>query len=254
MSVAPAEGFPLAPEAPPPAASNPFVTAEPWVWEVDRPPIVVDEPEREPRPEVSDFERRVFREYAAHADDDGYCWPSQETIADVLGCWRETVNRRTRSLREAGWMRLVERRQSKRTKWRHNVYDVLPGLMLCPVSDCARQRVTRRAHARAHARRVVEIVRRRTRRGLGGGGDSGPDHTKWTGGLGPCRCPSCRPDKGQFTGPRPVDLARRRWRPAGPGWQDQLARRLRRAGFDPEPAYELEHRLDDLPLKVRSLA
>lgn len=66
-------------------------------------------------------ERRVLEVLNGHAFHAPECRPSQQLIADQLGCTREYVNRCIRSLSRRG---LVTVRKERRNgcKWQHNVY------------------------------------------------------------------------------------------------------------------------------------
>jgi hypothetical protein len=239
MAVSPAESRP---------ASNPFAAVEAWDW---REPVVfepaADAYERD-RERMNDVDRETFRAFAAYADDDGVCFPSQATIAADLNVCPKTVQRRARRLIEGGHMRVAERRWSPFSRHRHNVYELL-SLDLCPVSDLAQKRITRRAHERDPGR--VERARRVIRRGLIGLGCP----TKRTDGArarrGPCGCRSCSGARGHRSADserlRARWLARVRWRPTDPRWREELEARLRRDGRDPLMAWMLESSLDDLP-------
>src|SRR5690349_21553289 len=95
--------------------------------------------------DVSPFDQRVYHAIAAYAPDEAECWPSQERIADDLGCCRETVNRSVHRLAKAGWVAIHKERR-KGARWRHNVYELLADYA---VSELAMRRITRRAHRRA---------------------------------------------------------------------------------------------------------
>ncbi len=156
---------------------NPFLDAEPW--RMDRVAEAVDQAVDETTEGLTDFDRRVYAAIAAYAFDEATCHPSQEQIAGDLGCWRESVNRSVRRLREAGWLRIVERRWSRGSRWWHNVYELLAAYA---VSVLTLKRITRRAHRRA--RRV---------------GFGRTDHTRWGGGRQGgrrwCSCGHCKPDR-----------------------------------------------------------
>ena len=120
-----------------PWSANPFLSVE--AWDPRRPIVLqLDEGfyEKEPWP-VSDADLRCFRTFSAFANGEGVCWPSQDTVADLLGECRETTCRRVGRLCKAGRMRIAEKRLSRRTCWRHNVYE-LPGLAYFPVSPLGR--------------------------------------------------------------------------------------------------------------------
>jgi hypothetical protein len=177
---------------------NPFTDVVAW----DPFPPIAFKPDdsvfdREPDPDVSESLRATFRAFAAYANDDGVCWPSDQNVADDLGVWRETVTRHRLRLQEAGWMRVLDKWWSKRTKWQVNVVELL-ALHLCGVTDLAGKRITRRAHARVKS--TVKQVRNRVHRGR----RFWDDHTK--GGVragargGKCDCRSCREDRGGYVG------------------------------------------------------
>ncbi len=140
--------------------------------------------------EVSEFDRRVYRAIAAYAFDEAECHPSQERIADDLGCARESVSRAVRRLVKAGWL-VVRKRWSWRSRWQHNVYDLLEPYA---VSDLAMRRITRRAHntARKRARRIAaRLAANRPLR---------PDHTNP---KGWCGCGWCKTDRASIRRPPP---------------------------------------------------
>jgi hypothetical protein len=219
--------------------ASPFAGVKAWDW--FEPVVFEAEPgvyDRERRP-MSDVDRETFRAFADYANEDGVCFPAQATIASDLAVCLKTAQRRTRRLIEGGHMRIAERRWSPFSKHRHNVYELV-SLDLCPVSPFAHRRVTRRAHATDPGR--VERARRAIRRGLVGMGcpTKGTERAR-TRPRG-CRCRACREDRRslQARDRRLVrERVRQKWRPEGPEWRDELARRLRRAGRDPDMAYEL---------------
>jgi DNA-binding Lrp family transcriptional regulator len=134
--------------------------------------------------EVNDFDRRVYRAIARYAPDEPACCPSQQLIAHDVGCARESVNRSVQRLVKAGWL-AIRKRWSYRSKWCHNVYELLEPFA---VSVLAMKRISRRAHRRA--RRASRNPFRRL------------DHTNPKGmGLGRCGCRSCRPDESWRTQP-----------------------------------------------------
>jgi predicted transcriptional regulator len=186
---------------------------------------------------VSIFDQRVYRAIAAYAWNEPECHPSQETIARDIGCARESVNRAVRRLITAGWLRIKDKRLGRwrnGQRWMHNVYELLAPFAVAATTV---KRIVRRSHNTFNkcAQRLANRADH-TNHVVGGGGRAG-----W------CSCRWCKPDRGRFTGPSPASVARRRWRPAGPGWREELARRLMRAGRDVNVAYELEDRLAPLP-------
>jgi hypothetical protein len=180
------------------------------VWHPLAPVVFTPDPDfydRERTP-MSEGERETFRAFAAYANDDDVCFPSQDLIADDLDVCLKTVQRRVKRLIEGGHMRIAERRWSPFSRHRHNVYQLL-SLDLCPVSDLARKRIIQRAHSRfGHMRNRARQSRfrrgcptKRTVRAFSRGGE--------------CGCWGCKEDRADYSGPNPVELARRRWRPAG---------------------------------------
>ena len=95
--------------------------------------------------DVGAFDRRVYRALAAYAFDEPVCHPSQQLIAYEVGCARETVNRAVQRLVEARWL-LVWKRWCYRSRWCHNVYELLAPFAVSPL---AAKRIVRRAHRRA---------------------------------------------------------------------------------------------------------
>ena len=147
------------------------------------------EPDERP---VSDLDRRVYAAIAAYAPDEPICWPSQALIASEVGCSRVTVNHAVRRLRAAGWLRIIERRLSRRTGWRHNVYELLAPFA---VSALAMKRITRRAH---------KAAKRRIRRAFPGSVYTNKEES--------CPCRRCRPEKTSIgRPPPPVEPVRRRY-------------------------------------------
>ncbi len=141
--------------------------------------------------EVRDFDRLVYRAIAAYAPDEPVCHPSQRLIALDLGCARESVNRSVRRLREAGWLRITERRWSFRSEWCHNVYELLAPYA---VSSLAMRRITRRAHNTP--KKMARRVRRRRELRV----PLRPDHTNP---KGWCGCWACRTDRTSIGRPPP---------------------------------------------------
>ncbi len=133
---------------------------------------------------VSLFDRRVYRAIAAYAFDEAEAHPSQERIAQDLGCARESVNRAVRRLIKAGWLVIKEKRwwPRSRSPWCHNVYELLAEFVTGALTI---RRIVRRAHARK-----ARVCR--------------DDHTNRKYG---CRCGWCRPVQTP-TRPPPRPLSR----------------------------------------------
>jgi DNA-binding transcriptional MocR family regulator len=155
------------------------------------------------------FDRSVYQAIAAYAFDEAEAWPSQQTIADDVGCCRESVNRAVSRLIDAGWLEITEKRRGRRG-WLHNVYELLAPWT--PIHALAARRITRRAHSRkarsAYSFGVSVIAPRKT----------------W------CGCPICRPERGivqaapKLPPPRKDSRSYSRW------WHHQVER----LGFIPD--------------------
>ena len=75
---------------------------------------------------ITHAELRVFSLLCSYADKNGYCYPSQKTLAEQLGIAREGMNRHIRSLEKTGWIKSVQRFRadgSKRSKLYSILYD-----------------------------------------------------------------------------------------------------------------------------------
>jgi len=66
---------------------------------------------------------RVLSAIAIYADADGIAWPSQETVAFVIGVTRETVCRAVKCLRKHGYLDRYRKRATNGMK--RNVYRLL---------------------------------------------------------------------------------------------------------------------------------
>lgn len=55
---------------------------------------------------------RTLCAICVYSDQEGYCWPSQSTLARNIGVTRETINRHIRQLKSLGYI-MVERRYKK---------------------------------------------------------------------------------------------------------------------------------------------
>jgi hypothetical protein len=98
---------------------------------------------------MSAFDRAVYRAIAVYAPDEPIAWPSQQTIANDLGCSRYAVHRAIHRLIRAGWLEVVERRRGRRG-WTYCVYSLLAPF----------------AVSRWAIERIVDRARRRRMRGL----------------------------------------------------------------------------------------
>ncbi|HEY8335297.1 MAG TPA: helix-turn-helix domain-containing protein [Tardiphaga sp.] len=59
--------------------------------------------------------------FANYADDEGVCWPSQETLANDTEQSVDTVQRRSKKLEAMGLIR-IERREGNRGQWAGKIY------------------------------------------------------------------------------------------------------------------------------------
>jgi DNA-binding transcriptional MocR family regulator len=73
---------------------------------------------------LSPFDRRVYHQIAVYAPGEAVAWPSQQTIADDLGCSRYSVHRAIHRLITGGWLEITERRPGRRG-WTYCVYALL---------------------------------------------------------------------------------------------------------------------------------
>jgi DNA-binding transcriptional ArsR family regulator len=95
---------------------------------------------------VSDFDRAVFQSLAAYCFHEAVCWPSQTLIARELGVSQPTVSRSVGRLREAGWLKIIERRWGSRCRKLHNVYELLEAWK--PISRWVAAKIVKRARDR----------------------------------------------------------------------------------------------------------
>lgn len=58
--------------------------------------------------DLSQTRKLIFLAYADYANDDGVCWPSNETIAEKTGVSKRTVTRHVSELKEQGYMEVIE--------------------------------------------------------------------------------------------------------------------------------------------------
>jgi hypothetical protein len=62
-------------------------------------------------PEIGSTAMAVYLVLAAHADDDGRCWPSEATLARLVGCTDRTVRTSLKALEAAGLIGKQRRRR-----------------------------------------------------------------------------------------------------------------------------------------------
>jgi hypothetical protein len=72
---------------------------------------------------LTDMDVRVLAAFGIHADRDGICWPSQTTVADMVGIRRETVCKAVGRLRLRGYLDRYRKRTPR--GWYRNVYRLL---------------------------------------------------------------------------------------------------------------------------------
>jgi DNA-binding MarR family transcriptional regulator len=58
---------------------------------------------------VTDSEYRTLGAIAAYANEDGWCYPSQQTLADLRGTTRQTINAHVKKLTELGYLNIQPR-------------------------------------------------------------------------------------------------------------------------------------------------
>jgi DnaD/phage-associated family protein len=58
---------------------------------------------------ITDSEYRTLGAIAAHADKDGWCYPSQKKLADLRGVTRQTINTHVKKLTELGYLNIKPR-------------------------------------------------------------------------------------------------------------------------------------------------
>lgn len=113
------------------------------------PPSYVEEIGHE---HITELDRVIYHAIASYAFDEPECWPSQQRIADDLGCRRESVNRAVQRLVKAGWLVIKEKRRDGARGWLHNVYELLHEFH---VSQLATRRLSERGKRRKHRRRAA---------------------------------------------------------------------------------------------------
>ncbi len=185
---------------------------------------------------------------AAYAFDEPVCWPSQSLIASDIGTlgaehWhsgvrpprvvtRLMVTRSIARLLEKGWLRTLPRKWSRRTRWTHNVYELLEPWN---VSEDVARRIVRRAHLRRYRQTWATWAANAHRTGRYGPLNTNVVEVRDSFGnstqvkaenLRKCCCRSCREEDTWHKG-----LARRIWPHGTPPKSDeerkQIARRAR---------------------------
>jgi len=68
---------------------------------------------------------RVLSALCFHADHDGYCWPSQETISDITTLSRNTVGRAIKELIDFGYVKRGKKQMRKSGRYQGNTYTVI---------------------------------------------------------------------------------------------------------------------------------
>jgi DNA-binding MarR family transcriptional regulator len=68
---------------------------------------------------------RVLAAFCVHADHEGYCWPSQETISDMTGLSRTTVAKAIKELTEFGYLKRGRKQRRKSGRFPGNTYRVI---------------------------------------------------------------------------------------------------------------------------------
>lgn len=142
--------------------------------------------------------QHIFHAFARYAWNEAECFPSHKTIADEVGCARETVTRKVSLLRAAGQLNIKERRWSKFTGWTFNVYELLGAFK--PIGVPTVKRMVRKAHNT----KSKMARRRKDGRGIDAPCTCRIDVPKNTscscdqGTPGWCGCAWCRPDRAQI--------------------------------------------------------
>lgn len=99
---------------------------------------------------VSDSDQAVYQQLATYCFGEAVCWPSHELLAVDLGMSRLRVTRAVGRLERAGWLRRLERRWSPRTRWMHNVYELLEAWT--PISRWVAEHIVKRSERRRWGR------------------------------------------------------------------------------------------------------
>lgn len=68
---------------------------------------------------------RVLAAFCVHADHEGYCWPSQETISDMTSLSRTTVVRAIKELDGFGYLKHVRKQRRKSGRFPSNTYRII---------------------------------------------------------------------------------------------------------------------------------
>ncbi|MEJ7894540.1 MAG: helix-turn-helix domain-containing protein [Solirubrobacteraceae bacterium] len=140
---------------------------------------------------VSATDETVYAAIASYAPEEPVCWPAQTRIAKDAGVSVRTVVSSVKALRKARWLTVTKQWTWRdehgrhvldpedttglaRSKWQHNVYELLAPFQ---ASEEAFRKRVRAAHRRADLRALHTNPVGEEKRPPGG----------W------CRCPSCRP-------------------------------------------------------------
>jgi hypothetical protein len=73
---------------------------------------------------------RVLAAFCVHADHEGYCWPSQETICGMTGLSRTTVAAAIKELADFGYLKHVRKQRRKSGRFPGNTYRVIRRIAL----------------------------------------------------------------------------------------------------------------------------
>ena len=68
---------------------------------------------------------QVLSALCMHADHQGYCWPSQETISDITGLSRKTVGKAIKELGDFGYVKRERKQRRKSGRFPGNTYKVI---------------------------------------------------------------------------------------------------------------------------------
>lgn len=68
---------------------------------------------------------RVLAAFCFHANHEGYCWPSQETICNMTDLSRTTVVKAIKELTDLGYLKHVRKQRRKSGRFPGNTYKVV---------------------------------------------------------------------------------------------------------------------------------
>jgi len=80
---------------------------------------------------------QVLSALCFHADHDGYCWPSQETICDMTGISRRVVGVAIKELADFGYLKFGRKQRKKGGRFPGNTYTVIRRKLPNQVADRA---------------------------------------------------------------------------------------------------------------------